>query len=287
MNNHDNTPKNIIETALDNAQFPRLIDVDGLPILLLPKGGGSWGEYAMHGARKTPPRKQGNITLHELDSFIRFVKTHQTAGTQIFIDADFGTGQLDIKATLNGDSADASGFNDHCAYFSPRRSPDCSSWLSINNQQIGQAEFAAFLTRHAHNITASNPNNPKQAYPSAAHVLDFALNLEINQKTTFKSGIRNQDGSFSFEFKAENDSATDKRITAFEKIGVAIQPFNHGATYFVEAFIKFRIDKNSGKLVMWYELHRIEKIIEDAARDTVTTLQAAFGDDVPVYFGSN
>lgn len=48
--------------------------------------------------------------------------------------------------------------------------------------------------------------------------------------------------------------------------------------------LKFRIDKNSGALVLWYELQQIEAVIERACADIAATLQTAFA-DVPIYYG--
>lgn len=57
-----------------------------------------------------------------------------------------------------------------------------------------------------------------------------------------------------------------------------------GDSYFVEALLKFRIDKNSGALNLWYELQQIDAVIEQAAKDIADELQNALA-DTEIYFG--
>ena len=121
-------------------------------------------------------------------------------------------------------------------------------------------------------------------YPSAAEVLDFALNLEYTEKTTFKQGYREQDGRINFTFESEDSGKTTQQLKMFEKFGIAFTPFLNGDSYFVEALLKFRIDKNNGQLLLWFELQQIHAVMERAARDVAALLQAQFS-DIPIYYG--
>ncbi len=145
-------------------------------------------------------------------------------------------------------------------------------------------QFAHFLTNQARDIVSQNPDNEAAKYPTAAEVLDFALNLEYTEKTTFKQGFREQDGRINFTFQSEDAGKTETQLKAFERFAIAFTPFQGGDSYFVEALLKFRIDKNSGALVLWYELQQIEAVIERACADIAATLQTAFA-DVPIYYG--
>ena len=58
----------------------------------------------------------------------------------------------------------------------------------------------------------------------------------------------------------------------------------NGDSFFVEAALKFRIDKNNGSLELWYELQQIHNVMEQAARGIADTLQQAF-EDLPIYYG--
>ena len=77
---------------------------------------------------------------------------------------------------------------------------------------------------------------------------------------------------------------TEKNLKAFERFGISFTPYQGGDSYFVEALLKFRIDKNSGALNLWYELQQIDAIIEQAAKDIADELQKALV-DTEIYFG--
>ena len=61
-------------------------------------------------------------------------------------------------------------------------------------------------------------------------------------------------------------------------------PCHGGEPYFVEALLKFRIEKNTGVLHLWYELQQIDAVIEQAAQDIAEEIQKSLA-DVDIYFG--
>lgn len=91
-------------------------------------------------------------------------------------------------------------------------------------------------------------------------------------------------GEGEWEVKSEDSGQTEKNLKAFERFGISFTPYQGGDSYFVEALLKFRIDKNSGALNLWYELQQIDAIIEQAAKDIADELQNALA-DTEIYFG--
>lgn len=278
------TEQNIIQTALQAAKQPQIIIApDGQPILLTPTDNGGWLRQNLN--RDTPDRKKGITNVHDTGSLIQFIRKHKSDGTEIYINADFAVGSINIYGVLNGDTAEQAGYGDHCVQFKPRKTPDAAAWLENNGKRMNQAEFAAFLTGHAGDIVSSNPDNPNAVLPTGADVLDFALNLEYTEKTTFKQGYREQDGRINFTFQSEDTGKTEQNLKMYEKFGIAFTPFLNGDSFFVEAALKFRIDKNSGALLLWYELQQVHKVMELAARAIANQLKNEF-EDVPVYNGT-
>lgn len=233
---------------------------------------------------QSPYRKRGNFLMHDTASLIKFVQKHKQDGTQIYIDADFKSGRIDVTAVINGHTQQAPGWLDFYAVYTPQRTTSASNWLNNNAHRMNQMEFSHFLTNNARNIVSKNPGNENAVYPTAAEVLDFALNLEYTEKTTFKQGYREQDGRINFTFQSEDSGQTEKNLKMFERFGIEFTPHQGGASYFVEALLKFRIDKNSGALVLWYELQQIDAVIEQAAKDISETVQKAFP-EIDIYFG--
>nr|DAR99424.1 MAG TPA: hypothetical protein [Caudoviricetes sp.] len=275
----------IIRTALDAAQKPFIAAMpDGTPVVFNPNGNGGWNYNSYSLNRAEPARKKGFATAHDLDSLIAYVKKHQTAGTEIYINADFLRGDIGIRAVLNGDTAEASGFKDFGIDYQPVFTPAAREWKRYNGEKLNQIQFAGVLTNNARDIVSSNPDDPAAKYPTGSEVLDFALNLEYTEKTTFKQGYREQDGRMNFVFQSEDAGKTDTTLKAFEKFGVAFTPFLGGKTYFVEALLKFRIDKNNGGLILWYELQQLHRVMELAAQDIAKALREALP-ELPIYNG--
>lgn len=275
----------IIRTALDAAQKPFIAAMpDGTPVVFTPDEKGAWNYETHHACRAEPARKKGFSTAHDLDSLIAYVKKHQTAGAEIYINADFLRGDISIRAVLNGDTAEASGFKDFGIDYKPVFTPAASEWKRYNGEKLDQIQFASVLTNNARDIVSQNPDDPEAKYPTGSEVLDFALNLEYTEKTTFKQGYREQDGRMNFVFQSEDTGKTDTTLKAFEKFGVAFTPFLGGKSYFVEALLKFRIDKNNGGLILWYELQQLHRVMELATQDIAKALREALP-ELPIYNG--
>ena len=278
--------QNMIESALQAAQKPFIETApNGTPIIFWPAENGEWEYEKCPELLQSPTRKRGTFEMHDTASLIKFVQKHKQEGTQIYIDADFKSGKIAVKAAINGHTANAADWFDFSAIYQPRHTAAAENWLKYNIEKMNQAQFAHFLTNNARNIVSKNPANDAAVYPTAAEVLDFALNLEYTEKTTFKQGYREQDGRINFTFQSEDAGQTEKQLKMFERFGLSFTPYQGGDSYFVEALLKFRIDKNSGALVLWYELQQIDAVIEQAAQDIATSLQTAFA-DIDIYFGA-
>lgn len=70
----------------------------------------------------------------------------------------------------------------------------------------------------------------------------------------------------------------------FERFAIGVQPFNGGPAFFLEAMLRFRIDKNSGDIKFWYELARPDKALEQSTAQMISEI--CENTDVPVYFGA-
>lgn len=277
--------QNMIQTALNAAQKPFIeIAPNGSPIIFTPREHGEWTFDELPNLQVRPTRKKGGFDFHSTESLIKFVQKHKQEGTQIFIDADYQNGKIDVTAVIDGHTAESADWGDFQAHFAPKYTVSAATWLRGNSEKHNQAEFAAFLTNRARDIVSRNPANEAAKYPTAAEVLDFALNLEYTEKTTFKQGYREQDGRINFTFQSEDAGKTETNLKAFERFGLSFTPFQGGDSYFVEALLKFRIDKNTGALVLWYELQQIDAVIEQATQEIETKLQEAFA-NIDIYYG--
>lgn len=276
--------ENVVRTALNAAQKPFIETISGTPVLFTPGQNGAWSAKELTDLRAAPARKRGTVTLHQLDSLLAFVNTHKEAGTQIIVDADYAANRVNFKAVINGHTGSEPGFSDYFALYSPVKTVDWSNWLGSNGKKMNQEDFARFLQDNIASIAEQNPADEHRAYPAAAALLEFASNLEMTSTVKFRSGTKVQNGQVQFEYIEQGDNATQGRLAAFERFGIGVQPFAGGNGYFIEAFLRFRIDRNNGELKLWFDLNRPDKALENATEQMIARVTAEAG--VPVYFGA-
>lgn len=278
---------NIVESALEAATKPFAFEINGQTMIANNHGDRGWSvEHADQKLQKEPMRPRGTYTLHDCASFISYVGNHRQEGTQIIINADFARGRINTTAQLDGHVGTSAGWESWKAEFSPTKTPAANAWVTHDKTKLSQSDMASFFEDHAIDIVSEDPSNPQIFYPTSAAVLDFARNLEINKSLKFKRSVREQDGTQSFEFCDENDGNTATRLKAFEKFGIQFQPHLNGPAYFVEAFLKFRMDNNNGRIDFWYELRGLDKVYENACKEIAATIETALGESIPVYYGS-
>lgn len=275
-----------IQAALDAAQKPFVETINGMPILMTPSSDGAWKAVEYPQLRQTPLRKQGTINLNQIDSFISYVNLHKEDGTQIIVDADYAANRVKFKAVINGSSATAAGFGDHVARFDPQTTIDWKNWTGKDGQKGNQVDLATFLTENICNIADQNPADPTRKYPSAADVLEFVTNLEMTSTVRYRSGTKVQNGQVQFEYVEDGDDNTKGRLQMFERFGIGVAPYAGGQGYFIEAFLRFRIDRSSQQLTIWFDLQRPDQALEAATKAAIDQLRAEIT-DCPIYFGTS
>lgn len=187
------TQENMIKTALQAAQKPFFEFAPNNTLLVFtPDQDGGWRYKSHPELMQNPYRKCGKFLMHDTASLIKFVQKHKQDGTQIYIDADFKSGRIDVTAVINGHTQQAPGWLDFYAVYTPQHTTSASNWLNNNAHRMNQMEFSHFLTNNARNIVSKNPGNENSVYPTAAEVLDFALNLEYTEKPPSNKAIVNR-----------------------------------------------------------------------------------------------
>lgn len=273
--------QNLIETARDVIAASMQPSVVGkTPIVVLPDNHhlASLDDYLLE-----PTRKTGTAALHTVDSLIAYVNDHKRPESRIFIDADYESGRIACTAVIDEHrpgAAEAAGWRQHRAEFTPRRTTAWKEWLSNNKNKMSQQGFGNFLEYRLNDIVAPDGTQ----YPAGAAVLEFALNLAESKKVHFRQGTNLQNGNIQLEFIADDDDQTKGRLEAFRAFCLGLQPFQDADAYQVEAKLRYRIT-NDGGLHLWYELQQPEKVLEAATRDIVTKIVEGCP-DVPILHGA-
>lgn len=256
---------------------PFVETVEGVPILLLPAENDVWNRIDLDALLEAPKRKKGTIQIHEVDSFIHVAKKHGSlADALIYVDVDYARNKVAATAVFN-DHGEAAGWQDHKAVFTPRQTEEWSRWNSKNKQVMSQVDLAHFLEENIGYIAGGDK------MPSGSDVLTFVSSLEETRKVKYGSAVNLQNGMVQLEFIEEGDKGQKGKLDLFREFAIGVAPFFGGSPYKVHAFLRYRIDRNSGEIKFWYELQRADKVLEDACREVIAKIKDSTG--LPVIYG--
>ena len=270
------------QAVADLVQKPFVEDVRGIPVIFTPLGNGQWNASLQESLLAAPLRKKGEIHIHDVDSFIAVTKKQGSlTNTNIYLDVDYAKNKVKATAVFN-DHADgeAAGWRDYRAEFNPRITEEWTRWNGSHKKPLSQVEFAQFLETNLSDIASPTGSG----LPTSSDVLTFVTNLTEIRNVKYGSGVNLQNGMVQLQFVEEGDSATKGNLEIFKEFAIGVCPFFGGSAYQVKAFLRYRIDRNSGQIVFWYELQRADKTIEDAAKEVIEKIKTETG--LPVIFGS-
>lgn len=251
--------------------------INGIELAAVPTG------YTLESLEKhyeTPARKRGTVHMHDAEGFIHVVKRYGSlSDCVVYIDADYATQHVAAVAVFNDHGEDAPGWRDHRAVFEPRFTEEWKRWAEKNSKPMSQAELGMFLEANAGDIVTP----PDSKLPTGSDVLGFVVTLQETRKVRYGSAMNLTNGMVQLEFVEEGDQATKGKLELFREFALGLRPFANGQAYQVKAFLRYRIDRNSGEIKFWFELQRPDRVLEDACRETVQLIRDKAG--VPVLFG--
>lgn len=260
------------------AAEPVLLSIEGVPHAFLPEG---WDVHAFMQLLPTPPRKSGLVEIHDVASFVALTKAQGSlANCRIYLDVDYVANRLTAAAVFNDHGEDEPGWRDHRAVFSPRLSQEWKRWVEHNGKPMDQAKFAEFLEYNLPDIATPRDG---EKLPNANDVLAFVTSLQETRTVKYGSAINTMNGMVQLEFTEQGDQGTKGKLEVFRQFALGIRPFLNGEPYRLLAFLRYRIERNSGQILFWFDLQRPESVLEDAAREMVKTIQQDTG--LPVVFG--
>lgn len=241
-----------------------------------------------------PSRAKGTIALGDVQSFIRYVNKHKDApgmassaangsgsdggADKPGVDADdrqtvIMVDMLNAKfrAFFNHHASDAPGWGDHIAAYNCPLTPEWKTWNEKDGEKMGQEAFAFFIEQNLLDVVE----------PNGATMLEIVTTLKSVKNVAFDTGVRLNDGQVQLKYHEQNSTTAGAagQLTIPEEIKLGIPVFMGGAAYAVTAKFRYRID--GPKLVMWYDLLRPHKILEDAVKNVVA--EVAKGTEIEPY----
>jgi uncharacterized protein YfdQ (DUF2303 family) len=218
-----------------------------------------------------PSRIAQQVTMHNAGSFSAYVKEFAEESTAIFFDEDKRTftAILDYHLGGNGhEDAEAPRWCDHVATFVARTSPEWDAWIGRNMKAFGQVEFAEFLEDNLIDVIE----------PAGADLLEITRTLEAKKDVAYSSAIRLQNGSVRINYDEVIKGTANTQagvIEIPEQFTLQMEVIRGGSQYRFPARFKYRLKERA--LILWYEIVRPHKILEQALNETLAAIQDGTG----------
>ena len=251
------------------------IDHPGLagPVALVPD---SVTIQSLEHLLPAPTRTRQKLTVLDAESFIEYVNRFASAATAVFCNGPEGR---TFTAVIDYHQPESPAWRDHVATYRCPTTIEWGRWKENDRKRMDQATFAEFFEENVKDITqpADQPNAP-----GAADMLEISRTLEAKKNITFRQGTRLDNGQVQLTYNEEIDGRAGEsgQLRIPEQFYIAVKPFLGGDAFCVPARFRYRI--TDGRLMMWFELVRPDKVLEEAYNAVRQKIQSAIG-DVPLY----
>lgn len=236
---------------------------------------------------QAPGRKTGTYKVTDTASFVGYLAKHATQQTEIWANVNAGTVRAVFNAhhaatgpgtstsvdTSNADGVyeipalGQAGHEDHTATLQLATTDDWKEWTAKDGDLQPQLVFAEFIEDHL----------PNFVNPSAADMLELAQTFQAKTKVDFESSQRVKSGETQISYKEEQATTAGKngRLSIPDTFDLALQPFENGPTYRVQARFRYRI--SNGQLFLGYRLTRPKDVRKTAFDEVVAAVAADTG----------
>jgi len=230
----------------------------------------------LEGLLAAPSRIRQDLKVLDADTFIDYVNRFASPAAAVFCDGPEGR---TFTAVLDYHQPDEPSWGQHKAVYCCPISIEWGRWKETNRKRLRQEEFAEFIEENVKDITV--PENTPAA-PSAADMLEISRTLEAKKNISFRQGTRLDNGQVQLTYNEEIDGRAGEsgQLNIPEQFYIALRPFLGGDAFCVPARFRYRIQE--GRLIMWYELVRPDKVLEEAYVTVRTKIQGSIG-AVPMY----
>lgn len=225
------------------------IDEESEPFVIVPDG------YRVENLEHTlanPARLSGTTKVRDAAAFAMVVNADKSEATRLYRTVE----PPQFVAVFNDHSSSGRpGWGDHRAVYDCPKSPEWKAWTGKHKAPMKQSEFAQFI----------EDNLPDIIDPDGATMLEIAKRLTAKKKVNFTSGLRLDNGEIQFQYEEEIEGRAGPKgqFTVPQTFTLGVSVFENGPRYRVTARFRYRI-ADGGELVLWYDLERAHKIIEDA-----------------------
>lgn len=262
----DQAIKKVAE-LVDLGRKPVTVDGGTHPVLIVPDGHKvvPLADVVYNEHRDHPERKTGNVLVSDAASFTRYWDLFHDEDSQAFADRDSAT-VLAILDYHHASSERKARWKKHQCTLKLRQTEEWQKWTGNNNKSKNQEDFAEFL----------EDNAPDIIKPDSATFIEAARDLKETREVNFQSKVNPVSGAVQFTYV---DQASGKigsqNMEIPDRFTISIPIFDGMPRVEISARLRYRIQ--SGKLSLWYSLHRADAKERDAFTAVVSDIAKAIG----------
>lgn len=220
-----------------------------------------------------PRRARGQVTLHDLPSFIAYTKRHdQVEATTVWIDLVDAT----AVAVVNDHAFDVEGgigsgdpgWGDHRATFRALQTPEWNRWIAHDGRLMNQESFAELI----------EDGLPQIGEPDGATLLEIVQTLQGHTGAQWRSGHRLRDGRVQFGYVEEVTATAGEQgeLAIPGSFMLVIAPFYGENPVPIRARFRYRL--SGGKVSLGFKLDDPDLVRLNAVRAMAGRLDTEFGE---------
>lgn len=223
-----------------------------------------------------PVRIRQAVKVLDAKTFIDYVNRFADTASAVFCNGPEGR---TFTAVLDYHQPDQPSWATHKATYQCPTTVEWGNWRKADRTKLAQADFAEFIEENVKDIVQPEGN---PAAPTAADMLEISRTLEAKKNISFRQGTRLDNGQVQLTYNEQIDGRAGEtgQLNIPEQFFIGIRPFLGGDAFCIPARFRYRITE--GRLVMWFELVRPDKVLEEAYNAVREQIKTAIG-DVPLY----
>lgn len=260
------------------AKAPFTFELEGVPFIAKPSCDGSWVVDKQSDLMERPKRNTLTISFKDLDSFCNYVRDHATEDSSLYLQPNIKKLEFSALACIDDCKRNLPNWRQEKVTYVPETSLEWVEWTQNNKKRMGQEDFALFLEEHLCDIV-----DDASGKTTALTLLTAVTNLYEVRNVTYGSKVSLSNGMASFEFKEQNGESGKIQVPTEFVLGIPV--FEDGPAYTIRAKLRYRIDRNTGSLCLWFELQLINRIFKNAIERQSKAISEKLSNVLPIYDG--
>lgn len=260
------------------AKAPFTFELEGVPFIAKPSADGAWSVQEYSELMERPKRNDFTILFKDLDSFCNYVRDHATEDSSLYLRPDIKKLEFSAIAYIDDCKRNSPNWRQEKVTYVPETSVEWEEWTKNNKQKMRQEDFALFLEEHLCDIV-----DDVNGKTTALTLLQAVTNLYEVRNVTYGRTVSLSNGMASFEFREEDGQKGQIQVPTEFVVGIPV--FEDGPAYTIRAKLRYRIDRNSGALCLWYELQLINRNFKNAIERQSNAISEKLTNILPIYNG--